>query len=57
MLQQNVGYVLNVNISGLGNFVEISDEKINSLENQDLFDHIGVSSSEIKMNFDALFKD
>ena len=57
MLQQNVGYVLNVNISGLGDFVEISDEKINSLENQSLFDHVGVSSSEIKMNFDALFKD
>ena len=57
MLQQSVGYVLNVNITGLGDFVEISDEKINSLDNKDLFDHVGVSSSEIKMNFDALFKD
>tara|TARA_B100001093_G_scaffold492920_1_gene534532 strand:+ start:422 stop:1417 length:996 start_codon:yes stop_codon:yes gene_type:complete len=56
MLQQDKGYILNVNVTGLGDFVEISDEKINSLSNEDLFDSVGVSSSEIKMNFDALFK-
>jgi len=56
MLQQDKGYILNVNVTGLGDFVEISDEKINSLSNEDLFDNVGVSSSEIKMNFDALFK-
>ena len=56
MLQQDKGYILNVNVTGLGDFVEISDEKINSLSNEDLFDNVGVAASEIKMNFDALFK-
>ena len=41
----------------LGDFVEISDEKIDSLNNKDLFDHIKVASSEMKLNFDALFKN
>ena len=56
MLGQDRGYVLNVNVGGKGDFVEITNEKIDSLDNQALIDNISVASSEMKMNFDALFK-
>ena len=56
LLGQDKGYVLNVNVSGLGDFVEITNEKIDSLSNEDLLANIAVSSAEMKMNFDALFK-
>jgi len=56
LLGQDRGYVLNVNVSGLGDFVEITNEKIDSLSNEDLLANIAVSSAEMKMNFDALFK-
>jgi hypothetical protein len=55
-LGQDRGYVLNVNVSGLGDFVEITNEKIDSLSNEDLLANIAVASAEMKMNFDALFK-
>jgi hypothetical protein len=57
MLGQDRGYVLNVNVNGLGDFVEVTNEKINALENESLLNNIAVASSEMKMNFDALFKD
>ena len=56
MLGQDRGYVLNVNVGGKGDFVEITNEKIDSLDNQALIDNISVASAEMKMNFDALFK-
>jgi len=57
MLQQDRGYVLNVNVNGLGDFVEVTNEKIDSLDNEALLNNIAVAASEMKMNFDALFKD
>ena len=57
MLGQDRGYVLNVNVNGLGDFVEVSNEKIDALDTEALLNNIAVSSSEIKMNFDSLFKD
>jgi hypothetical protein len=57
MLGQDRGYVLNVNVNGLGDFVEVSNEKIDALNTEDLLNNIAVAASEMKMNFDALFKD
>jgi len=57
MLQKSIGYMLNVKPTGQGVFYEITDEKIASLSPSDILQHVGVSSSEIVMNFDALFKD
>ena len=57
LLGQDRGYVLNVNVNGLGDFVEITNEKIDSLNTEALLNNIAVASSEMKMNFDALFKD
>jgi len=57
MLQQDRGYVLNVNVNGLGDFVEVTNEKIDSLDNEAILNNIAVAASEMKMNFDALFKD
>jgi hypothetical protein len=57
MLGQDRGYVLNVNVNGLGDFVEVTNEKIDSLDNELILNNIAVASSEMKMNFDALFKD
>jgi len=56
LIGQAKGYVLNVNVSGLGDFVEITNEKIDALNNEDLLNNVAVASSEMKMNFDALFK-
>jgi hypothetical protein len=56
LIGQAKGYVLNVNVSGLGDFVEITNEKIDALNNEDLLNNVAVTSSEMKMNFDALFK-
>jgi hypothetical protein len=56
LIGQAKGYVLNVNVSGLGDFVEITNEKIDTLNNEDLLNNVAVTSSEMKMNFDALFK-
>jgi len=56
LIGQDRGYVLNVNVSGLGDFVEITNEKIDELNNEDLLNNVAVTSSEMKMNFDALFK-
>ena len=56
LIGQDRGYVLNVNVSGLGDFVEITNEKIDELKNEDLLNNVAVTSSEMKMNFDALFK-
>jgi hypothetical protein len=56
LMGQAKGYVLNVNVSGLGDFVEITNEKIDALNNEDLLNNVAVTSSEMKMNFDALFK-
>jgi hypothetical protein len=56
LIGQDRGYVLNVNVSGLGDFVEITNEKIDALNNEDLLNNVAVTSSEMKMNFDALFK-
>jgi len=56
LIGQDRGYVLNVNVSGLGDFVEITNEKIDELNNDDLLNNVAVTSSEMKMNFDALFK-
>jgi hypothetical protein len=57
LLGQDRGYVLNVNVNGLGDFVEITNEKIDSLNTEALLNNIAVAASEMKMNFDALFKD
>ena len=57
MLGQDRGYVLNVNVNGLGDFVEVSNEKIDSLNTEAILNNVAVASSEMKMNFDALFKD
>jgi hypothetical protein len=57
MLGQDRGYVLNVNVNGLGDFVEVSNEKIDALDTEALLNNIAVAASEMKMNFDALFKD
>jgi hypothetical protein len=56
LIGQAKGYVLNVNVTGLGDFVEITNEKIDALNNEDLLNNVAVTSSEMKMNFDALFK-
>ena len=48
---------MNVNVSGLGDFVEITNEKIDALDNEALLANIAVASAEMKMNFDALFRD
>ena len=56
MLQKSIGYMLNVKPTGQGVFYEITDEKIASLSPSDILQHEGVSSSEIVMNFDVLFK-
>ena len=56
LIGQDRGYVLNVNVNGLGDFVEITNEKIDALDNKELLDNVAVTSSEMKMNFDALFK-
>ena len=56
MMNKEIGYVLNVNVSGKGDFVSITNEKIDSLDSKSLLDNIAVASSEMKMNFDALFK-
>ena len=55
MRGQKIGYMLNVKTTGLGEFVEISEEKIANLAADDVLNHVSVASSEIKMNFDALF--
>jgi hypothetical protein len=57
MLGQDKGYVLNVNVNGLGDFVEVTNDKIDSLNNELLLNNVAVASSEMKMNFDTLFKD
>ena len=56
MLNKNIGYMLNVKPTGQGVFYEVTDEKINNLSPSEVLNHVGVSSSEIIMNFDALFK-
>ena len=56
MMNKEIGYVLNVNVGGKGDFVSITNEKINALDSKALLDNIAVASSEMKMNFDALFK-
>ena len=56
MMNKEIGYVLNVNVGGKGDFVSITNEKIDSLDSKSLLDNIAVASSEMKMNFDALFK-
>jgi len=47
--------MLNVKANGVGEFVSITDEKITNLSAEDVLNHVRVSASEIKMNFDALF--
>ena len=56
MMGQDRGYVLNVNVNGLGDFVEVTNEKIDTLDSEALLNNIAVAASEMKMNFDALFK-
>jgi len=56
MMNKEIGYVLNVNVGGKGDFVSITNEKIDSLDSKSLLDNISVASAEMKMNFDALFK-
>jgi hypothetical protein len=56
LIGQDRGYVLNVNVNGLGDFVEITNEKIDAFDNKEILDNVAVTSSEMKMNFDALFK-
>jgi hypothetical protein len=55
MRGQKIGYMLNVKANGVGEFVSITDEKITNLSAEDVLNHVRVSASEIKMNFDALF--
>ena len=56
MMNKEIGYVLNVNVGGKGDFVSITNKKIDSLDSKSLLDNISVASAEMKMNFDALFK-
>jgi hypothetical protein len=56
-MNQEVGYILNVNLSGKGDYTKITSDIISQIPNENLLNNgIAVKSSEISMNFNQLFK-
>ena len=56
MMDQDVGYILNVTSNGKGFYQEISEKTIAAISDEALLDNaVSVSASEIKMNFNKLF--
>jgi len=56
MLGKDKGYILNVNGNGSGKFYEITSDKIDALEPKAFLNKVSVASSELKIEFDELFK-
>ena len=56
-MNQEVGYILNVNLSGKGDYTKITSDIISQIPDENLLNNgIAVKSSEISMNFNQLFK-
>jgi hypothetical protein len=54
---QEVGYILNVNAGGKGEYIQITKDIIDNIPNENILNNgITVKSSEIQMNFNKLFK-
>jgi hypothetical protein len=53
---KDVGYILNVSENGQGKFYTINDAVIDAIEASNVLDGVYVSSSELGMNFNKLFK-
>ena len=55
-MNQEVGYILNVNAAGKGDYTQITKQIIDNISDESLLSGITVKSSEISMNFNQLFK-
>jgi hypothetical protein len=56
-MNQEVGYILNVNLFGKGDYTKITSDIIFQIPDENLLNNgIAVKSSEISMNFNQLFK-
>jgi len=56
-MNQEVGYILNVNATGKGEYTEITKAIIDSIPDENILNNgVTVKSSEISMNFNQLFK-
>ena len=53
---KDVGYILNVSENGQGKFYTINDAVIDAIEASNVLDGVYVSSSELGMNFNKLFR-
>ena len=53
---KDVGYVLNVSENGQGKFYIIDDSAVDTIEASNVLDGVYVSSSELGMNFNKLFR-
>jgi len=55
-LNQEIGYILNVDEEGNGQFTQITKEVIYNLPDENILSGVAVRASEISMNFNTLFK-
>lgn len=55
-MNQEVGYILNVNAVGKGDYTQITKQIIDNIPDESLLNGVTVKSSEISMNFNQLFK-
>jgi hypothetical protein len=55
-LNQEIGYILNVNMAGKGDYIQITKQIIDNLPDDNILNGVTVKSSEISMNFNQLFK-
>ena len=55
-MNQEVGYILNVNTAGKGDYTQITKQIIDNISDESLLNGVTVKSSEISMNFNQLFK-
>jgi hypothetical protein len=53
---KDVGYILNVSENGQGKFYTINDAVVDAIEASNILDGVYVSSSELGMNFNKLFR-
>ena len=56
MMGKEIGFILNVGETGQGKFYTINEDVIDSLETGKVLNGVYVSSSELGMNFNRLFK-
>ena len=55
-MNQEVGYILNVNSFGKGDYTKITNDIISNIPDENILNGVMVKSSEISMNFNQLFK-